>query len=113
MQSFSGIVQKGLRRGTALGYPTVNIPFDAEGVAGVFAARVVIGGGEYAAAAFADPSRKLLEAHLLEFAGNLYGEEVTITLCKKLRDTRVFADDVALSAAIAQDVADARAHFNH
>lgn len=114
MKSITGIVQKGARRGAALGYPTANIPLTDDAVSGIYAARVYLKKDEapYMAAAFADPRRKILEAHLLGFSDELYGVEVTIELHKKLRESREFDDDTKLRKVIAQDVAAVREYFH-
>ena len=111
MNSYAGVVQQGKKRGTVLGYPTLNIPLNEEGVSGIYAAKVTVGSAEYPAAAFANPKRKLLEAHLLDFSGDLYGKEITIELCEKIRESKAFPDDVSLRAAIAEDIAAVRAYF--
>ena len=67
-------------------------------------ARVVLDGALYKAAAFADPSRTLLEAHLLDFADDAYGKEITVELLEKIRDAHRFENDEMLKAAIASDV---------
>lgn len=113
MQSFSGIVQRGSRRATALGYPTINLAVDNPELSGVYAARVTLPGGVVKeAAAFADPSRALLEAHVFGLSEELYGKEATIELHKKIREGRAFESDEALKAAIARDVADVREYFH-
>ena len=112
MHVFSGVVQKGTRRAAELGFPTVNIPLENAGVSGVYASRVKVGVQEYGAAAFADPERKVLEAYLLDFAGDLYGKEITIELHDKIRDSQQFSDDSMLRSAIANDVAKVREHFH-
>ncbi len=109
VESFTGIVLKGKRCGRVLGYPTINI--QAMPVPGIYAARVKIDDGEHMAAAFADPSRGLLEAHLLDYSGDLYGREVTVVLHEKLRDSKRFEDETALRSAIAQDVVAVRSYF--
>ena len=111
MQSYTGIVQKGTRRAAALGFPTVNIPLLDGDVSGIYVARVTIGGREYPAAAFADQKRHVLEAHVLDFLDELYEKEVTIELCKKIRNDMQFSDDAALRAAIADDIAKVRMYF--
>ena len=50
----------------------------------------------------------VLEAYLLDFAGDLYGEEVEIEFIAKLRGDMTFADPEALSAQMGKDCADAR-----
>jgi len=111
MAVFGGIVQKGARRGTVLGFPTVNIPLGDASVSGIYAATVKVGEETYEAVAFADPRRTILEAHLLDFSADLYGWNVTIELLKKIREGKKFPDDAALRAAIAGDIAAARAYF--
>ncbi len=108
---YSGIVEHGSQRGALLGFPTANIALTDEEVFGIYAARVSVGEKKYHAAVFADTKRKLLEAHLLDFFGNLYGEEITIELCEKIREGKMFANDDELEAAIAKDVEDVRHYF--
>lgn len=107
---YTGIVKRGSKRARALGYPTANIHID-EALSGVFVARVFAQGKEYQAAAFADPTRALLEAYLLDFSGDLYGEEVAIEVLQKIRESERFADDKELKAAIEADVRAAREYF--
>lgn len=104
-------MQKGKKRAAALGYPTVNISLDNSSVSGIYAARVLLDGREYLAAAFADQERKLLEAHLLDAAPNLYGKEISIELCKKIRESESFENDDTLRAAIAKDTKAVRNYF--
>lgn len=80
---------------------------------GIFAAKVFVDGKEYSAAAYADPSRKILEAHLLDFSGDLYGKEIEIELFEKIRDAEPFSDETSLQAAIAADVAKIREYFTN
>ena len=108
---YKGTVQEGKKRGQELGFPTINIPLTDEGVAGIFAAKVFVDGREYPSAVYADISRELLEAHLLEFSEDLYGKEVEVELLKKIRDDEKFTDEAALKAAIAADVAKIREYF--
>lgn len=111
MHSFTGVVERGTARAEQLGYPTINIPL-TDGTSGVYAARVFVDTDVYRAAAFADPKRKILEGHLVDFEGDLYGKEVTIELVRKMRDTRAFEDDDELREAIASDVKGVREYFD-
>ncbi|HSC49987.1 MAG TPA: riboflavin biosynthesis protein RibF [Gaiellaceae bacterium] len=105
----SGIVVAGDARGGTLGFPTANIRPEP----GV----VVPGYGIYAGAA--GPSRaaisigtnphyggeeRRIEAFLLDFDGDLYGQELTIELWARLRDERAFASEAELVDQIARDV---------
>ena len=94
-----------------MGFPTINIPLDDADVSGIYAARVKVGEEEYEAAVYADQKRKLLEAHLLDFSADLYGENVTVELLKKVREAKVFANDKDLREAIAHDVTSVREYF--
>jgi riboflavin kinase/FMN adenylyltransferase len=112
--TYHGKVLVGKKRGGQLGYPTANIALDDPALSGIYAARVMIVGEErsYIAAAFADPARGLLEAHLLDFSADLYGRDIEITIFEKIRDAKQFDTDVALIAAIAEDVERVRAYFS-
>lgn len=52
-----------------------------------------------------------VEVHLLDFAGELYGQEMEVTLAAKLRDEQRFASLDELKAQIARDVAEAKKQF--
>jgi riboflavin kinase/FMN adenylyltransferase len=53
----------------------------------------------------------VLEVHLLEGGGNLYGKHLRVDFLHKFRDEQKFADLDALTYQIAADVAAARAYF--
>ncbi len=101
---FTGKVIEGAHRGMALGFPTANIALSDESLTGVYAGLVTIEGSVYMAALFADQKRNLLEAHVLDFSGDLYGKEITIEIIKKIRDRQVFTDSALLKEAIQRDV---------
>ncbi len=113
MKSYSGEVIRGSQRAATLGYSSINLALDHMTVDGIYAARVVIDGREWNAAAFADPLRGLLEAYLLDVEEYFYGKEATITLHKKLRRNKHFENDTLLREAIATDVEEVRAYFSH
>lgn len=113
MMSFEGEVIHGSRRAALLGYPTINIELHSHDVNGIYAAKVCVGDAEYIAAAFADPVRGVLEAHLLDISADLYGKHARIDLYEKVRDSRAFEGDDALKAAMASDVSTVRAYFMH
>ena len=108
---FSGVVEKGTGRAGRLGFPTINIAVAGAGVSGVYAAKAVVGGKTHYAAAFADPVRGIVEAFILDFSKNIYGEAATIELIHKLRDTMQFGTDAELSRAIAADIQQVRDYF--
>ena len=114
----SGTVVRGDDRGAGLGWPTANLAVPAHRLLprdGIYAAWVEVAGARHAAAAsvgvrptFGDGLERRLEAHLLDFRGDLYGLRATVTFVRRLRDEQRFATPEALSAQIARDVADAR-----
>jgi riboflavin kinase/FMN adenylyltransferase len=116
--SILGTVEPGDHRGRELGFPTANLNPHNEVLPpdGVYAVRVVIaaeklGGvvnvGVRPTFAGAQP-RRVLEAHILDFARELYGQDVEVLFVSKLRDEQKFASVEALKTQIAADVQAAR-----
>lgn len=108
---YKGIVQKGGAYGHTLGFPTANIVLHDATLSGIFAAEVVVDEKRYHAAAYADTKRKMLEVHLLDFDGDLYGKEVSIELKEKIRDDTRFATTEEAKQTIAADVQSVREYF--
>jgi riboflavin kinase/FMN adenylyltransferase len=118
-----GVVVRGERRGRELGYPTANVetpPFTAIPADGVYAGHLVTRDPQGASrerfpAAISvgtnptfQGTRRTVEAYLLDYQGDLYGEHVGVEFAQRLRPMAAFADVDALLAAMAQDVADTR-----
>ncbi len=82
-----------------------------EKAAGIFAARGFVDGKEYPAAAYIDAKRDIIEAHLLDFSGDLYGKEAEIVLEKKIRSDKTLLSSPALRALITGDIAKIREYF--
>ncbi len=115
-----GRVAHGDRRGRGIGFPTANLHLHrrASPVLGVFAVEVfgvpgepVPGVANVGVRPTVDGTRALLEVHLLDFEGDLYGRYVQVDFLHKLRDERRFASFEALRAQIRRDVEAARAWF--
>jgi riboflavin kinase/FMN adenylyltransferase len=106
---FHGTVSKGKGTGAVFGFPTANIPLADPSVSGVYAAIVTVSRTDYSAAVYADQKRKLLEAHLLDFSGDLYDKEITVVLGQKIREDQDFSDVETLRKQIETDVATIRA----
>ncbi len=104
MMRFRGVVLRGQKRGSELGYPTANIKLETNDVEGVFAALVTVQGVTLKGAAFADPLREILEVYLYDFSKELYGIEIEIELLEKIRSVENFGNDESLKAQIAKDV---------
>ena len=107
-----GTVIHGEARGQKLGFPTANISLreDYQRLPnGVYAVTVLHQGKLYHGVAnignnptFDDCDRRL-EVHILDFSGDLYGSEITVTFYKKIRDELRFPSVDALIAQIAAD----------
>ena len=108
---FRGTVGVGKGYGRTLGFPTANIPLTDSSVSGIYAAVVRVDGEDFPAAVYADPSRSVLEAHLIDWVGDIYGKEIVVILKDKVRDSEEFPDELALMAAIASDVGFIRESF--
>jgi len=115
-----GEVARGDERGRTLGYPTANlVPQDGLVVPGhgVYACRATTPDGtEHVAATnvgvrpmFVTGRGELIEAYLVDFEGDLYGQPLTVAFLKRLRGEKRFASVDALVEQMARDVQDARA----
>jgi riboflavin kinase/FMN adenylyltransferase len=108
-----GLVVRGDQRGRAIGYPTANlslIPWSAVPADGIYAGRLVRGKELLPAAisigtnpTFAGRERRV-EAFVLDFDEDLYGERVGLSFTARLRDTVRFHTVEALVAQMGQDV---------
>ena len=119
--AMSGRVAYGRQLGRTLGFPTANIALRraVSPLSGVFAVWVDgIGAAPRPAVANIGPRPTVggaswrLEAHILDFDGNLYGRRLGVRPVHKLRDVQAFSGLAALQARIAADVEQARAWFD-
>ena len=101
-----GTVLKGKKKGEELGFPTANIPDDNFMPAGIYVGEVIWKGNAYPAAIYKGDVKDIIEAHLLDFSDNLYGETITIIAYQKIRDSRFFPNREELIAAISKDIED-------
>jgi riboflavin kinase/FMN adenylyltransferase len=111
-----GTVGTGQRRGATLGFPTANL-VDLQTLApgdGVYAARARHGEAAWPAAVnvgpnptFGENARKV-EAHLIGFSGDLYGQTLALDFVRRLRDTRPFGGVGELVEQLRRDVEAAR-----
>ncbi|MGH8213256.1 MAG: bifunctional riboflavin kinase/FAD synthetase [Rhodanobacteraceae bacterium] len=115
--SIGGRVVRGNRMGHQLGYPTANIRLGGRvsPVQGIFAVRVRGVDGRWwpgvaslGVRPMFDGREPLLEAHLFDFDGDLYGRRIEVEFIVKLRDEEKFADLDALKAQMARDAAQSR-----
>lgn len=111
----TGVVEGGDKVGTDLGYPTANTFVDeiiAVPSDGVYSGRVWLPNGMVYKSAisigvrpmFHEDNIRVIEPHLLDFEGNIYGQEITIEFEERLRDQQVFDTVEDLVAQIDKDV---------
>jgi len=111
--SLSGRVQQGDQRGRTIGFPTINLGTPPARKllppAGVYAVIAQTPGGAYPAMmnlgarpTVAD-ARQTVEAHLLDFSGDLYGAAVRLDLVAHLRPIRRFSGLSELTEQLAHD----------
>jgi riboflavin kinase/FMN adenylyltransferase len=114
-----GKVQYGNQLGRTLGYPTANIHLHqrVSPVQGIFAVRVGLGESECSWPGVASlgvrptvnqVSQPLLEVHLFDFEGDLYGRRMAVEFVAKLRDEQKFDGLEPLKAQMALDSSAAR-----
>jgi riboflavin kinase / FMN adenylyltransferase len=104
-----GVVVSGDARGGTLGFPTANVRVGADllvpahgiyaGAASGHRAAISIGVNPH----YGGVERRV-EAFLLDFEGDLYGQRLIVELWRRLRDERAFASEEELIAQIARDV---------
>ncbi|MFC1887511.1 bifunctional riboflavin kinase/FAD synthetase [Candidatus Cloacimonadota bacterium] len=120
--SIIGIVQTGHKIGRDLGYPTINIlPADKNKLIpalGVYMCLVDVSGSKYFGVTNVGYSPTLkttgileVETHIIDFSGDIYGKEVEVFFCRKLRDELYFESKDELIKRIGIDVEAARKYF--
>ena len=117
--SVRGFVVKGEGRGRQLGFPTANLKvgdaYKLIPASGIYAVRGVLRDGTFQGALHLGPrptfqgSPPTVELHLLDFEGDLYGEEVRVDFVELLREVRPFDSVAALVDQMREDVEAARA----
>jgi len=115
--AIEGVVERGDARGRHLGYRTANLKFGQyqRPRYGIYAVRVRLAdGSEHPGVASLgvrptfDPPTELLEAHLFDFDGDLYGQTIEVALHAFIREERKFDDLDALVDQMRGDEAEAR-----
>lgn len=118
-----GMVVHGDKRGRTIGFPTANIKTHAPFLypqLGVYAVKMETEAGTFNGVCnvglrptfYEKEKTPLIEVYLLDFNSDLYGETVTVTWYKKLRDEQKFNGIEALKSQIDRDKEEAVAFFN-
>ena len=128
----SGHIQHGAKRGRTIGFPTANVPLHraTPAVSGVFAVRLwgmdlglcksiindqnrqgINGIANIGYRPTVDGKKGLLEVHLFDFDGDLYGKLVHVDFLHKIRDEVKFDSFEILKQQILKDVVEAKEYF--
>lgn len=117
--AIAGRVVHGSELGRTIGFPTANVKLNRRvcPLHGVYAVRVQCGGASYRAVAnvgyrptvASHSPRSLLEVHIVDFDGDIYGREIVVEFVAKLRDERKFSALPELIEQIRRDKASAMA----
>jgi riboflavin kinase/FMN adenylyltransferase len=107
-----GRVIKGFGRGRELGFPTINIetPFELIPKGGVYSTEIGTKSGRFHSVTNIgynptfDGKEQSIETFILNFSGDLYGQEVTLRFYKRIRDEMKFNSVDELKQRIALDV---------
>ena len=115
--TMTGRVVQGNRLGRTLGFPTANLQIERRRspLQGIFAVRVqgaaaqaLPGVASLGTRPTVDGEHTLLEAHVFDFSGDLYGREIEVEFVAKLREEEHFPSLDALVAQMHKDAAQAR-----
>ena len=118
LYTLGGIVVEGEHIGASLGFPTANLAPDPGRCVpqnGIYASWLEVDGRWRPAATSIGVrptfggSDVTIEAHVLDFSGDLYRTRTRLALVRRLRGERRFKSETALQAAIAADVERVRA----
>jgi riboflavin kinase/FMN adenylyltransferase len=119
--SMSGKVVYGNQLGSKIGVPTANLLLRRKrsAMAGVYVVEVVNANGDKLPAVanvgtrptIDESSRAILEVHLLDFEGDLYGQMLEVQFVQKIRDEKKFDSVEELKENIFKDIAFAESYF--
>ena len=111
--SITGKVVRGDQRGKKIGYPTANIyvrdPVKLIPASGVYAVRALVDGAVYGGMLNIglrptfNGQHETIEAHLFDFAQNIYGTQITIEFAGAIRKEMKFKSADELTAQLAKD----------
>jgi riboflavin kinase/FMN adenylyltransferase len=115
--SLAGEVMRGSQRGHCLGFPTANLEVRQERVVpadGIYAVYARLGEERHLGVvnvgvrpSFEIGSQRVVEVHILDFKGDIYGCDLVVEFVERLRDERRFADVEELKAQIERDITQA------
>ena len=118
--AFNGKVVYGQQLGRSLGVPTANLwlPKNRLPVSGVYIVKIEHGNNLYEGIAnmgirpTVGGQNPVLEVHIFDFSGNLYGQKINVEFLKKIRDEKKFEGLEELKVQIFKDIAFAKEYLS-
>jgi len=101
-----GMVEPGKKQARSLGYPTANITLSSPEREGVHACQVFLKALKYKGMAYVDLKRHIIEVHLFDYEGDLYGQELEIHFSKFIRHPINFSSLNQVKMQLDQDAED-------
>ena len=104
-----GVVIHGKKRGKELGFPTANFKIDNSTSPGIYLSFTEVLGKKYPSITFIgtvdtfNETDFIGESYILNFDQDIYGEEITVKVLKKLRDNQKFKSVEKLVRQMHQD----------
>lgn len=117
--SICGRVAHGNKLGRTIGFPTANIMLNrlVTPIQGVYAVQVETPSGKFNGIANVgnrptiNGTKPLLEVHIFDFKGDLYGKAIAVSFLHKVRNETKFESFEALKLQIEKDVAEVKSYF--
>lgn len=114
-------VEHGKALGRTLGFPTVNMrPGELLPKDGVYETRVRVGDALYAGVTdighrptVEGAGERRMETHLIGYTGNLYGQALSVSFVRRMRDELTFESPEALALRLRTDAEEAERNFKH
>ena len=114
----AGTIVRGTGRGRVMGIPTANLEIDSDKLIpanGVYAVRALVGAQRYQGAlnigvapTLRDDNARIVEVHLLDYTGDLYGVHLRLEFVARIRDEQRFSGPEALVQQIHADIESVR-----
>lgn len=109
-----GKVIEGQKIGKKIGFPTANIALYDQIDPGIYAGKIWLQNKEYVGALYISSKKPdILEAHILDFEGDLYGKEISVEVLKKIRHDRFFSENENVTEVIKNDIKIIKDYFSN
>ncbi|MEI6532924.1 MAG: riboflavin kinase [Candidatus Roizmanbacteria bacterium] len=117
MQDFFGTVVRNIGRGKQLGFPTANVDAQSSNTDGLYIAEITIDSVTYPSLLFIGKAvtfgeeKRAHEVYILDFNKDIYNQQVSVHVIKKIRENKKFANAEELITQMKMDERFARTFF--